>query len=338
MDNKENKIEPGTPVFVTGATGFTGSLLTKKLVEAGLDVSVLVRHTSDLSPLKGMNIKLHYGDVADDKVLKPALKNIQYVFHLAAALREAKYSYNDYYNIHVKSTQIICREVIKNKDFKRYIHVSTIGVHGHIDDPPANEESRFNPGDDYQKTKLEAELWLRKFAGMQNFSYTIIRPAAIYGPGDRRLLKLFKLSLQPVFILLGKGKYVYHLVHVDDLTNAIVLSATSTKADREAFIIGSEEPVSIPGIAKIISNHYNKKFRQIRLPITPVFWAAGLCESICKGLKVEPPLYKRRVAFFSKDRHFDVSKMIGVLGYTPMQIDKDGIIETAEWYRKHGWL
>lgn len=332
------EIPPGTPVLVTGATGFTGLLLTRKLATAGLKVSAIARESSDVSPLADLKINWFRGDVFDEKIIAQAVKGQEYVFHLAAALREAKSSKQHYWNVHVRSTQLICEEANKNPDFKRYIHVSTIGVHGHIDNPPATEIYPFSPGDDYQRTKLSAEMWLVEYAVKNKLPFTIIRPAAIYGPGDKRLLKLFKMAMKPFFIMLGKGKCMYHLVHVDDLSNAIIISATHPKAQGDAFIIGATEPIAVADIAKEVAQHFGKKFRIIRLPIGPFFLAADICELICKPLKIEPPIYRRRVAFYSKDRHFDVSKMRQILGYDPLHSNKDGIIETVDWYVKHGWL
>lgn len=332
------EIPAGTAVLVTGATGFTGLVLTRKLAEAGLKVSALARESSDISPLADLKITWFRGDVADEKIIHRAMGGQEYVFHLAAALREAKSTEQDYRNVHVRSTQLICAEAMKNPDFKRYIHVSTIGVHGHIDNPPATETYPFSPGDDYQRTKLKAEEWLVEYAKKNKLPYTIIRPAAIYGPGDRRLLKLFKMALSPFFILLGKGKCMYHLVHVDDLTNAILISATHPKAPGEAFIIGANEPIAVADIAQTVAKHFGKKFRLIRLPIGPFFLAADICEAICKPFKIEPPIYRRRVAFYSKDRHFDVTKMRRILGYEPQHKNQEGIIETVDWYVKKGWL
>jgi nucleoside-diphosphate-sugar epimerase len=336
--NTLNKIPAGTPVLVTGATGFTGLNLTRKLAEAGLKVSALARESSDISPLADLDIQWYRGNVFDEQTVARAVGGQHYIFHLAAAFREARSTDLDYRNVHLKSTQLICKEAAKNPDFKRYIHISTIGVHGHIDNPPANENYRFAPGDEYQRTKLMAEEWLNDFAARAKLPYTIIRPAAIYGPGDKRLLKLFKMALQPVFVLLGRGKCMYHLVHVDDLTNVIIIAATHPEAQGGAFIAGSPEPIAVADIAKIVAEYCNKNFRLIRLPIGPFFLAADLCEFICRPLKIEPPLYRRRVAFYSKDRHFDVSKMRHVLGYEPRYNNREGLIETAAWYKKQGWM
>lgn len=332
------QIPAGTPVLVTGATGFTGIVLTRKLVAAGLKVSAVARKSSDLSPLSDLDITWFRGDVFDDKIMSQAVSGQEYVFHMAAAFRDAKSSEQDYWDVHVGSTQIICKEILKNPDFKRYIHISTIGVHGHIENPPATEEYPFSPGDGYQRTKLQAEEWLNEFASNNKLAYTIIRPAAIYGPGDRRLLKLFKMALKPYFLLLGKGKCMYHLVHVDDLTNTFLVAATHPKALGETFISGANEPIGIADLASIVSEHFSKKMKVVRLPIGPFFLAGDICEAICKPFKIEPPIYRRRVAFYSKDRNFDVSKMRNVLGYAPRHNNKEGIIETADWYVEQGWL
>lgn len=332
------RIPPGTPVLVTGATGFTGVVLTKKLVQAGLKVRALARDTSNIEPFQGLDIEWLRGDVFDAEVMGKAVSGQQYVFHVAAAFREAKSSEQDYWNVHVKSTKLIAEEALKNPDFKRLIQVSTIGVHGHIENPPATEEYPFGPGDGYQRTKLQAEQWLIEFAEKHNFPYTIVRPAAIYGPGDRRLLKLFKMALKRYFILLGKGNCMYHLVHVDDLTNTFIIAATHPDALGETFISGADEPIGIAGIAVIVAEHFGKKIKIVRLPIGPFFILGDICEAVCKPFKIEPPIYRRRVAFYSKDRHFDVGKMRTVLGYAPQHGNIEGIIETAEWYVEQGWL
>ncbi len=338
MEEKICKIPGGTPVLVTGATGFTGIVLTKKLVEAGLKVSAVARESSNLEPFKNLDITWHRGDAFDEEVMRAAMAGQQYVFHLAAAFRDPNSTEKDYWNIHVRSTQIIAEEILKNPDFKRLVHISTIGVHGHIEDPPATEDYRFSPGDGYQRTKLQAEEWLNDFGAKNPIPYTIIRPAAIYGPGDRRLVKLFKMGLKPYFPLLGNGKCMYHLVHVDDLTNSFIIAATHPDVQGEAIISGAEEPIAIADIARIVAEHFGKTTKVIRLPIGPFFLAADICELLCKPFKWNPPIYRRRVAFYSKDRDFDISKMKNLLGYSPKHSNRDGIIETADWYVKQGWL
>jgi nucleoside-diphosphate-sugar epimerase len=331
-------IGKGSTVLVTGATGFTGRVLTRKLANAGLAVCAIARHSSDLSPLEGLNIKWVRGDVFDADVVSEAMSGIDYVFHIAAAFRDPGIPDRAYHDVHVESTKKLADAALRNPGFKRFIHVSTVGVHGHVEDPPVDETGPFNPGDIYQETKAEAETWLHGFAKERQLPYTVIRPAAIYGPGDKRLLKVFKMATRPFFILLGRGKCLYHLIHVEDLTDAMLLAATEPRALGEAFICGSPECVTLEQMGGIVAAALGVKHRVIRLPAWPFFLAGDICEFVCRPLGIAPPIYRRRVAFFTKDRSFDTRKLRDVLGYKCKYTDEEGLRETALWYRENGWL
>ena len=338
----ENKnttsIPPGTRVLVTGATGFTGSVLTRKLAAAGLKVSAIARKTSRTEHLAGLDIRWHRGEVFDPQVVAEAASDADYIFHVAAAFREAKYADDYYRKVHVESTRLLAEAALKNPSFRRFVHISTMGVHGHIERPPADEESPFNPGDIYQVTKAEADRWLRDFGKANPLPFTIIRPAAIFGPGDKRLFKLFKMVTWPVFPILGSGKCLYHLIHVEDLTNIIICAATNPAALGEVFIAGNAEPIPLESMVRIIGSVLGKTPRIVRLPVGPFFFMADVCEAVCKPLKIEPPLYRRRVAFYTKDRAFNTAKLRRLLGYNYVFDNDSGLRNTAEWYLKNGWI
>jgi nucleoside-diphosphate-sugar epimerase len=329
----------GTPVLVTGATGFTGQALTRKLVGIGCRVRAIVRSSSNREGLKDLPIEWIEGDVFDPAVVERACVGVHYIFHVAAAYREAKISDETYTKVHIESTKLLAQAVVRREEFKRFVHVSTVGVHGHIDEPPANEEYRFNPGDIYQSTKAEAELWISRFSKQTGLPIAIVRPAAIYGPGDRRLLKLFKMANKRLFPLFGKGQGLYHLIHVGDLTDIIITAALAPQALGEVYIAGNPEPSRLEDIAKLIAGEIgNKKLQFIRLPAWPLFLAADICEALCKPFKIEPPIYRRRVAFFTKDRAFDTSKLREGLGYQYSHTVEEGLRSTARWYRERGWV
>jgi len=334
----DKKIPQTSRVLVTGATGYTGQVLVRKLVEMGTEVRAVVRSSSDISFASDMDVQWIRGEVYDENTIKQAMEGVEYVFHVAAAFREAKSTEQDYWNVHVKSTQLLARESLKQPAFKRFVHVSTMGVHGHISHPPADEKYPFGPGDGYQRTKVEAETWLAEFGRENNLPFCIIRPCAIYGPAERRLLKLYKMATRSFFPILGKGKCWYHLVHVEDLVGGMLLAAVEEKALGEAFLIGASEPIRLEEMAAIIARTYNNKTRILRLPITPFFILGDLCEFVCRPFKIEPPIYRRRVAFYSKDRNFTTKKMRDVLGYQPVYENEEGIVESAIWYRDNGWL
>lgn len=325
-------------VLVTGATGFTGRRLTESLIADGHRVRVIARPSPRADALKALNCEVFEGQVYDADTVNAAMQGVHYVFHVAAAFREAGITDDIYHKVHVISTQLLARAALGNPDFRRFIHVSTMGVHGHIENPPANEDSPYGPGDLYQNTKLEAELWIRDFAPQHRLSLTVIRPAAIYGPGDRRLLKVFRMARWPLFPVLGRGKCLYHLVHVEDLVDGMTLAATHPAAEQEVFLCGAETAIPLTEMAGIIAAVSGKTLRVLRIPAPPFFWLAALCEAVCKPLRIEPPLYRRRVAFYTKDRSFDTAKIRTRLGFTNRWANRDGLEQTARWYQEQGWL
>lgn len=329
----------GDIVLVTGGTGFTGAHLVRKLCDAGATVRVIARASSDRSALADLEIDWFQGDVFDEDVVARAVPSVNYVFHVAAAYREAKISDDVYWNVHVKSTRLLARYALKEASLRRFVHVSTVGVHGHIENPPADEGYRFAPGDQYQSTKVEAELWIRDFARETSLPLTVIRPAGIYGPGDRRLLKIFKMAQLPVTPILGmRTKCLYHLIHVADLVNFMALSATVEKTRGEVYICGNAEHIAFKDIVRIIANHLGGTAHFLRMPVTPFSLAASLCEAVCKPLGIEPPIHHRRIGFFTKDRSFDTGKMLRDTGYDYRYDNRSGLTDLADWYRRKGWL
>lgn len=331
-------LSENSTVLVTGATGFTGRYLIDKLLAQKVKIKVIARPSPRSAELKALGCEVFEGQIYDPETVNAACRDIDYIFHIAAAFREAGVSDNIYAKVHVESTKLLARAATEIAGFKRFVHVSTVGVHGHIENPPANENSPYGPGDLYQETKLEAELWIRDFAKQQGLSVSVIRPTAIYGPGDRRLLKIFKMAQWPVFPILGYGKCLYHMTHVEDLTNAFLLAATHPRADQEVFICGDPETISLVDMVKISAEVTGHLPKILRVPVTPFFWLGDLCELVCKPLKIAPPIYRRRVAFYTKDRSFDTSKLRNDLGFEHAYSNRTGIIETVKWYKENGWL
>ncbi len=340
MQSLTNRLETyrGRLVLVTGATGFTGRVLTHKLLEVGARVRVIARQSSTLGDLESADIEWFRGDVFDPDLIEKAAKDVEYIFHLAAAFREEKSTDDDFRRVHLASTQLLAQAVVGKPAFCCFVHVSTVGVHGHIEVDRADEQYRFSPGDGYQRTKLEGEQWIGQFGVEQGLPYTIIRPAPIFGPGDMRLLKIFRMVKKGYLLMLGKGRGMYHLVHVDDLTNTILLSGITERALGEVFISAGDEPISIEDMSRLIARKLGLKVRTVRLPILPFYWASDICKLICTPLGIQPPIYRRRVDFYTKDRQFDNGKIKQYLDYEFIYDNDKGIGETAFWYRDQGLL
>lgn len=326
-------------VLVTGATGFTGQALCRKLAKVGARIRAIARKSSDISALDDVEIEWVRGNVFDKDVLATAAENINYIFHVAAAFNEEMESEEDFRKVHVYSTQILAKLVTGKPEFKRFLHVSTVGVHGHVEIERADENYRFSAGDAYQRTKLEAEVWLTQYSVKSGLPYTVIRPGPIYGPGDKRLLKLFKMAKMGFVLMLGKGKGMFHLVHIDDLTNIFLLAASKEKALGEVFIAVSDDaPISIIEMGKMIGKHIGNRTRTIRLPLWPFYLAADISSVVFPRLGMKPPIYRRRVDFYTKDRKFDNHKVRELLGYTSKMDNESGLEQTVRWYQEQGLI
>ena len=335
----DRTIPKNAVALVTGATGFTGGVLARKLCERGVRVRAMARRSSNLENLHDLPIEWYRGEVFDPAVVEGAVGGVDYIFHVAAAFRQAGLTDGVYRQIHVESTRLLAEAALKNPGFKRFIHVSTVGVHGHIERPPADEDYPFSPGDIYQRTKAEAELWIRDFAPRHCLPFVVIRPVAIYGPGDRRLLKIFKMAAWPLFPVMGSAHgQLYHLIHVDDLTEIFLLAAIHPAAAGGVFIAGDPAALALADIVRIIGAEMGCTSRFVRIPAWPFFILAAFCEAVCRPLGIEPPLYRRRVAFFTKDRSFNTARLREGLGYRYRRTTETGLRETARWYLEQGWI
>lgn len=328
----------GILVLLTGATGFTGRHLANRLTQLGARVRALARLSSDITPLAHLPIEWHRGDLCEASVAARAVEGVQVVMHMATSYRENFASRDVHYNVHVNGTKRLAEAAARQPDFQRFVHVSTIGVHGHIEDPPADENYRFAPGDDYQRTKLEAEQWVMQFGRDSGLPVVAVRPAAIYGPEDRRLLKVFKMASHRLVPVVGKGRCLYHLVHVEDLVNFITHVAVHPAAVQEAFICGNRDPITLQEFVTIAGRYYGVRNHFVHLPVAPIMALGVVCDRLCSPLGINPPLHPRRIAFFTKDRAFDTSKMRRLLDFETRYDNREGIESTALWYREHGWV
>jgi nucleoside-diphosphate-sugar epimerase len=166
----------------------------------------------------------------------------------------------------------------------------------------------------------------------------IVRPTGIYGPGDRRLFKMFGAIARGRFLMLGRGRNFYHLTYVEDLCAGFELCGTVPAARGRTYILGGGEVTTLDELVRITAEVAGRKPPRVRLPVWPVWAAGALCEAVCAPLRISPPLYRRRVDFFRKSRAFDISRARRELGYAPSVGLREGIRRTLGWYREHGWI
>jgi nucleoside-diphosphate-sugar epimerase len=324
-------------VALTGASGYTGGRLLAALRGRGDDVSALVRPTSISERLRGSGADLVEGDLASGEALGRLVEGADAVMHVAAVYRTASHPDSYYRDVNVGGTERLL-EAAAAAGVRRFVHTSTVGVHGHVDEPPADESAPFAPGDIYQATKAEAETLALEFHRQRGLPLAVVRPGAIYGPGETRLLKLFRAIARGRYAIVGDGRSFYHPVYVDDLVQGFLLALDRDEAVGESFLICGPEYVTQKELASVIAKHTGGRVLPFRIPAGPIQLAGDIVEAICVPLGIEPPLHRRRVDFWTKSRAFSIEKARRVLGYDPLVQLDEGVARTVASYREVGWL
>jgi nucleoside-diphosphate-sugar epimerase len=324
-------------VLVTGATGFTGSHLARALVSGGHMVRALVRDAKRAAASLPANAELVVGDLRDLAALARAVTGVDVAFNLAAVYRTAGISSDTYRAVNATAARQIV-EAASAAGVRRVVHCSTVGVHGDVGHPPADEDAPLRPGDIYQLTKLEGERLAREAGQRLGIEVTIVRPSGIYGPGDRRLLKLFRGVARRRFPILGSGEIYYHLTYIDDLVEGFRLCGEHPAAANRTYILAGPEVTTLNELVTLIADVAGVPPPTRHLPVWPIWMAGALLEAVCVPFGIEPPIYRRRVEFFTKSRAFDISRARSEIGYAPRIGLREGIRRALDWYRDHGWL
>ncbi len=323
-------------ILLTGATGYTGGQLMRTLLQRGHRVRAFVRSADQAEAIEYAGAEAFVGQITNVRDFVRAARGCDQIHHIAAVFRTAGHSDRYYREVNAEAPRNAL-EAVRVNGCERLIHCSTVGVHGHIAEPPATETYRFAPGDIYQKTKLQGELAVAE-AGRRGLPTVIVRPSPIYGEGDLRLLKLFRAIRMRRFVMIGGGEPRLHLVHIDDLVNAFLLCSQRREAIGQTYIIAGPEAPTLNTLVATIAAAAGVPNPRMRVPFAPVYAASWACEKICIPLHIEPPLHRRRVSFFTNHREFDASKARRELGYNPSVGLRDGIHRMTGWYVGSGLL
>jgi dihydroflavonol-4-reductase len=324
-------------VLVTGATGFTGGHLARSLQQRGYRVRALVRDPARARDLAVSGIELAAGDLRDRDAVQRAAAGMDVIYNIAAVYREAGLPDAVYYDVNAHAVGSVI-DAAAAGGARRVVHCSTVGVHGDVEHPPANETAPLRPGDVYQRAKVEGERIAWEASARTGVDVVVARPSGIYGPGDRRLLKLFRGVARRRFPILGSGRIFYHLTYIDDLVEGFRLCGEVPAAVGRTYILAGGEVPTLNALVETVAREAGVRAPRLHLPVWP-FWLAGAaCEAVCAPFGIEPPLYRRRVDFFTKSRAFDITRARTELGFNPRVTLEDGVRRTLAAYRAAGWL
>jgi nucleoside-diphosphate-sugar epimerase len=257
------------------------------------------------------------------------------VYHLAAAFRKVNLRKEVYWNVNVQGTRNVL-EAAQRHNVSRVLYCSTCGVHGNVENPPADESAPIAPADWYQETKWEGEKVCQEYLE-RGLWVTIVRPAAIFGPGDpERFVMLYKRAARGHFTMIGDGSTHYHPCYIKHLTDAMQQALESDRTRGKAYLISDNESVAIKDLVARIGKSLGRDVKFTHVPYAPVYAAARLCELLWKPLKSDPPLFPRRIDWFIQNRSFNIAAARRDFGYNPSIPLDQCLKETGDWYLKQG--
>ena len=322
-------------VALTGISGFTGGALGARLAADGHPVRALVRPGSPFRPTAG-GIEIVTGALSDADALARLVAGADTVFHIAAMYR-SEGTPEEFRAVNRDATRALL-DAAAAAGVRRFVYCSTCGVHGSVARTPADEDAPIDPRDPYQETKLEGEHACRDVAAQSPMDVVVIRPCAIYGPGDTRMLKMFRLVQRGLFLFVGDGRPNFHPVYIDDLVQGFVLAMRAPRAAGETFIIGGADYLPLRDYVAAAARAVGVPPPTRRVPYGLMQAAAWGCETLFKPLGLQPPLHRRRLTFFKHNRAFSIAKARRLLGYQPATGLDEGFRRTVAWYRDTGLL
>jgi nucleoside-diphosphate-sugar epimerase len=324
-------------VFITGATGFLGEHLVRRLLAEGEAVRVLARAPEKARPLVAAGAELVAGEVTDAAALRDALRDVTTVYHLAGKLFIPGVPTAEYQRTHVEGTRTLLELCCEQGGIERFVHCSTTGVLGVTGAWPADETAAYRPTNAYEETKLQAEL-LVQGAMLHGFPAVVVRPGLVYGPGDLHLLGFFRSIQRGQFRPIGRRPVWLHPIAIDDMTEALVRCGRSTAAIGECFHIAGREPATLLTLANTIADTLGVARPRGIIPLPAALAVAAAGDALPAGIRHAAPLTRSRLDFLTHSRVYDVAKARRLLDFDAATDLATGIARTAAWYRAQGYL
>jgi dihydroflavonol-4-reductase len=327
-------------ILVTGGTGFIGSRLALDARARGHDIVVAGQLNSDAErarfrELTEAGIGIEQGPLQDAGYARRITAGCQVVMHLAAAQHEANVPDDYFFDVNVNGTRTLI-EASKRAGIERFVYGSTIGVYGEYAGVPLDENTPPRPMNVYGRSKLAAEDVVNSYRN--ELATTIVRISETYGPGDFRLLKLFRALDRGRFLIIGSGENRRQAIHVQDLIQGLLLAATHSAAVGETFVLAGQETMTTREMVQHVAHALGRTAPRWHVPMWPFLAAAVVMEKTLSPLGMQPPLHRRRLDFFRKSFVFSTAKAQRQLGFTASVPFAAGTVETVNWYRQHEYL
>lgn len=325
---------------MTGASGFLGGYLVKRLMEKGFNVRGTVRTLGKEKKLTDMGVEVVYMDLLIPETLPQAVRGVDAIIHLAAY-----YTFTGkkelYRKINVEGTRLLAEAALRS-GVKRFIYCSSTEAIGPVENPPGNEDTQPNPQFEYGRSKLEAEKVI-KMLGESGLEYTIIRPSGLYGPGninDVSYWFIISVARGGLFskIMVGDGSSLVQFAHVDDVARGFVLALEKSRISTgETYILSEDRAYTYREVYQILSEILGRSPPKYSIPPSVAKILLSFTEVYDKLRGGGNILFRRMIVdAVTKHRAYSIEKAKRELGYIPQYTLKNGLKETVEWYINQG--
>jgi len=325
--------------LITGATGFIGPHLVKKLVGEGHFCRCLLRKGTNADFLQASGVEPVNGDITRPESLKGIADGMDRVLHLATLGHMANHRVTEsmFEAINVHGTRNIMSEA-QRAGVGRIVHCSTVAAMGICAEVPATEDSVCNPHHPYGRSKLQAEQIVLGMVEDQDLPAVIVRFSMVYGPADPRdILKLTRLAQKGLFPKVGSRPKLTPLIHVDDAIQGLLLAAKKGGIG-DVYLITNRNSLPFDDIRKILQNSLGITRLPLYIPEWAALTAASLVEKVFPVLGKIPPVARKNIESTLADRVFSIAKAQREIGFNPQVDPTEGLRQTVEWYKKQGWV
>lgn len=325
--------------LITGATGFVGPHLIKRLVSDGHTCRCLVRPGSEDKVADVSGFTVVPGDITKPETLMGVADGIDCLLHLATLGHMSNFSVTEemFYSINVEGTRNIMSEALR-AGVGKIVHCSTVAAMGICNDVPATEDTTCNPHHAYGRSKLQAEKDVLKMVSAKNLPAVIIRFSMVYGPGDPRdILKLTRMAAKGLFPKVGNKPKLTPLIHVDDAISGLLLAADKGRPG-EVYLITNRQSEPFDRIREIIQEALGRRKSALYIPEWAALTAASIIEKSFLILKKSPPVARKNIESTLADRVFSIEKATRELGFDPRVDPVKGLRDTVLWYRENQWI